>query len=1856
MADSIRNQAINLGIKIDGLDGLLKVDKQIDSIVSKVDKLNNLSAIRVPSTNNGDLDKLDEKLGNIKKDINQINHGSVAPEYNSRGIDAFTNSANGASRATRNGIKDNENYTKTFDEIVNSTDNGSKSVNDLDKKLGGLGSTSSKTTEKTNTLNKSARNTHKSFKDITSVGSSVIDTFNNMTIALVPLGVALKNAFDQSTKLADEYNVIKNLEVANDVSPKSAKKTIGQMERANRNLSLTYGLDQNDLAKGSEELIRRGYSGKQDLASHKYFAQSALATKESYNDIINSDAPVIEQFGYKNKAGNSVSKMRKYTKNVLNKMAYIADITAGDNRSFGEAFKFMGSSMHQNHQSLDTALGAVGTLSNFGINGTIAGTSLRQIISRLNRSGRSKTIKAGLADFGLTPKSLQDRRGNLLPLTTIFNMLRRGARKNKLTSSQVSGDLQEIFGQYAFNSAQVLLDNGKNFKYNVRKSQSATGKDYIGRLASKNLDSLQGQINLTKAKLKDVGMEFARDIAPTLTKVLKAINGVLTWIGKLPHPVRKAMTYFTTVGAGIGAVKIGKGLLGNVGKFFGLSTGAKKGGGILSKIVGTGAKTGGKGGWLSRVSAANDGKLFTAGNVLSVGAGAVQGGVEIAQGVDYNKKGKYAQRNKAVGKGIGSLAGTGIGFGIGAMFGLGPLGAMVGSQVGDFIGGVGGDAVTGYNMKHAPKNKFSGQNMGWSFHNWQKQVGSWWHKKNGPADNLHAFSKTFGEDWRGTGRRIGSFGKWVGDSWNGTKRNVGNFGKWASDSWHGTTRNVGNFFGGIGRGIGNVGKGIGNGVNYVLSGKIGSDAHNVWKKAITQSHYFFTSLPKNFNNLKKNVGKIWNDTWQNINNNRYVKAFKKGKLIQTGLSDIEKNTRGFRQRIGKVWNNTWKGINNNRYVKAIKKGKLIQTGLSDIEKNTRSFRQSFGKVWNGVWNGAKKHFSDFGKDVHKKWDKVWGVINNNRYVKAFKKGNLFGQIFDDVRSRFDKFKKSFQKVWGKFWDGLKNAVGGFGKWVGDSWNGTVNNIKGTINDVNYAFGGNGKVFTFGGKGKKSSKGSSSTRLAPKGRATPMGAYASGGSISKNALALVGEEGAELAYKKGSPFARLLGLNGASVEKLHSGEHILNARDTRKVLSGGLGTTLGAYAGGTNSLGTTKKVNSSYDKINEKTKSTWGSIERTTKHKVVSTKNSVLSNTKSMERSFKHNLSSIHSSALDMGEKTAKGFGKKFNKIKDYTSDAMEGTRKALNVGIAGIDKMLVQFGGNGSVIDPVKFATGSNGKLSQNTLAMINDAPVGERQESVIRDNKIMFPKGDNLILPLRKNDQVLNGSQTASLAKELGLPHFAKGSGVSNSQLAKIALANAKHPVKAFNNMFTKNVKPSGTDIKKGLISNSKGATVSLGGDWSNALWKVITGAMGESNGHGGTREAFLKYAESHFDGKPYRMGATGPDYYDCSGMVETALKHFGIDIGRTTVAMQNSSGVQYLGKDLGKTTAGDLVIYGHGSGALGHVGIIKNPAKDSMFNETVPSARVSSISGPKSMGYGYYRIKGLHDANAKTDKANTRLEKLVKSELGSSALKWISKNLGETISNGFTLAGDVSARIKSLAKALKGLDHNATKNGISAIVGNWLLESTLDPKAVNPDGGASGLGQWLGSRLTGLKAFARKRGTSWANPATQLLFALKHDSSDSSIFRSILEGKGSVTDLATKFSNEWERGGYTGAHVAKAREASQVLNHFRNGGTPTPHTKSIINEDGGEAVEFESPVHIFSKDEAERKLKLQNQQANIANKVMGARTSSPTINIKVTGNYIDSPERVNQLTGKMKSLFEEFFSEKMEEIGDNYGDDTSL
>ncbi|WP_235810635.1 hypothetical protein [Lactiplantibacillus fabifermentans] len=76
-----------------------------------------------------------------------------------------------------------------------------------------------------------------------------------------------------------------------------------------------------------------------------------------------------------------------------------------------------------------------------------------------------------------------------------------------------------------------------------------------------------------------------------------------------------------------------------------------------------------------------------------------------------------------------------------------------------------------------------------------------------------------------------------------------------------------------------------------------------------------------------------------------------------------------------------------------------------------------------------------------------------------------------------------------------------------------------------------------------------------------------GTVGRSGMALVGEQGPELAYNANKGVFRILGANGAEVSKVDGHESILNAKDTAKVLSGGYGKdkVLPGFASGTSTL-------------------------------------------------------------------------------------------------------------------------------------------------------------------------------------------------------------------------------------------------------------------------------------------------------------------------------------------------------------------------------------------------------------------------------------------------------------------------------------------------------------------------------------------------------------------------------------------------------------------------------------------------------------------------------------------------------------------
>ena len=1667
MAD-IEHLGIGINTNID-YDSLTKANETTKKFISNLGVLEKrLNRLKVPTGLSTDLNKIKASADNTAKSVSDLkgkfNGFATAGESASRRVDEATNKNVNSINKYRDAMNQ---FSPSMKRAGDTAKEASQSFNTAKGAAEKAGASMDKTRE-------SSERTATGFGKLHEAGSKLVNISTMIAASMVPVAAAFKKANDEATQLANEYNVIKNLQETGGDSAKTARRNTAAIQRENRALSIKYGVDQNELAKGSEQLIRRGYSGPQDLAAHKYFVQAAKATNESYNDIVAAAAPMLEQFGYKKKAGTSKKKMADYTRQVLNKAAYVGDVTSGSvggEGGFGNSFKMAGSILHSTGQSLSSSLAVLGTLSNFGEEGTQSGTGVRQIVSSLLGASKSKTKSAALHDLGLTAGDFFTKNGNMKQLPDVFRILHNATRGKK--SDRVQSDFKQIFGQTGFNDASILTNNYQDVANNVKAANRANSTNYITKLSNSNMNSLQNQLEKTKQLFNDVGMSFAREIAPGLANMLKLVNKVLEAVRGWPQPVKRTLGYITAITGALSTATVAKKLASNLLGIGGKSAiqGTAKGatGSASRSLIGSAlnfAKTNAIGGKLAETGLGKK-AVGLLGGTAGKGATALAGvGIAATSGVDLYKA-ITAKNSTAKFKNYGKSIGSAIGGGIGLWLG-GPASAAVGTMLGQVAGGWAGKMA-----KQFSKTKFG---------------------------------KAIGKDFRQA-------------VWS-VKQALRPLGRTVHSS------------------LGTVGK--------------------------------------EFNSLNRTVGKAWRD----LNRNKDFRAFKRNISSFFKLSIVATARFGIKE-----------------VTTIFKTG--IKVAIDVIKGLTKIFKGIVGVVKNTV-----KLVSDV---FHGRWSKVLGDA----------KGIVKGAV-KMMTGWIDTLNKVTQDIFGGIISTAKN--------VWDFVTGHDSKVSSHHENSTSVRSANKSVANMqnGQGGKHHASKSHATTIADINKSTHLGAHANG------TASLVGEAGPELAYKPYSNRARLLGARGPQITHIQAGEKILNARDTRKVMSGGLGTglILKGYAAGNTSLGkTTKKVTDDYKQIkdkstkslNELTKennSSWHKITSTTTKQAEKSRKGAINKYSDMSKGVTKQMTSLHSHVVDLASTTSKGFGKELNHMTKYAHSAMNGTIDEVNSGIKGIDRVLGQFGGNTQVIKPVKFARGSNGRLTQNTVAMVNDATTGPVQEAIVKNSgEILFPRHRNQIVGLEKGDAVLNGSQTQELAQSIGLTHFAKGSGVSHSELRKIAERAGANPAKSFADMYTSNIKSAGADFRKGAIALAKNASTHYGNPWATAMWNVINDAIGGANGKGGTREAFLKYAESTFTGVKYQLGAASRELADCSGMVMQALRHFGINIGRTTVAMQESSGVQYLGKSLSKTLPGDLVIFGHGTGAAGHVGIIKNPKTGTMFNETEPRAHVSRIADDESMGYGFYRVRGLHNAK-KSPKlsASKSLEALAKKELGSRALKWIDDNLADHDLSGLVAGKATGDHAHWMKQA-----HIPEKDwsGINYIVSH---ESGWNPRAVNPSSGTYGLGQMQSYNLHYYTAHGAK-----SNPIAQLM--------------------GIMDYIHDRYGT-----------VAKAVAFWQRNHAYAKGGDPVVGDTVLVGEHGPELAQFKQPVHVYSNEQTKHKLRASTIHKPAVSPVKREVGSHPiTININVNGNVEGKEASLRRLAQMIGDQVDQKLDVLFEHIANDGGVDES-
>ena len=685
-------------------------------------------------------------------------------------------------------------------------------------------------------------------------------------------------------------------------------------------------------------------------------------------------------------------------------------------------------------------------------------------------------------------------------------------------------------------------------------------------------------------------------------------------------------------------------------------------------------------------------------------------------------------------------------------------------------------------------------------------------------------------------------------------------------------------------------------------------------------------------------------------------------------------------------------------------GKTFKKGWDNILKASHNFLK-------GLWTGI----SNWGKDTHKWYDKF-----NSQFTKKWNNGwsnakkNLVNS-FDDMKRNtsnwgsnihkwYDDFNKNFSKNWNHGWSNAKkNLV--------NSFNGMKRNTSNWGNNIHKWYDGFNKNF------------------------------------SKN-------------WNHGWSNAK---------------KNLINSFNGMKRNTSNWGNNIHRWYDDFNK-NFSKNWNRGWSDTRKNLSNAWSRMQDRTSH-FGSAMQGWLSNFGSR---FKAGWKSLSRGVRNI-------FGDMWDAMKRLGKNAMGGLIDIVNAGISGINTVIHAFGGSSHTIKriPKRFASGTGAfsgprrAITEPTLAMVNDgfdSPETGNKEALFRPSTGEFGifQGRNTTTMLMPGDEVLNASETAMVMQGMGITHFAKGTGfmgwlggigswIGNTashlkDLFNMATKIIAHPIDYVKDIFNFKGFNSGRRAMKELASGLfDQANKNVQAFWST-LWSMVSGKLDGGGAEGGLLGAVEKYGK----GKPYVWGASGPDAFDCSGLVMYALqKAFG-------KSFPHYSGAQYNATiPVSNPQPGDLVFFG--PGGSDHVGVYAGGGKywSAMSPSSNPNIGMSAVKDGPSSNISYRRVPGLKGEGSSNDvKANNGLEAFIKKMPGLKGFWSMIDKLNGLFGIGADSADPSGFGVSRWGETIKQvaaeMHADVTGTDIAKILSMIKGESGGNPKAVqpgsDPDGDGSG------------------------------------------------------------------------------------------------------------------------------------------------------------------------------------------------------
>lgn len=403
-----------------------------------------------------------------------------------------------------------------------------------------------------------------SFGDkLTTLGSGAVNLGSTLTGAittpLVGIGVAAMTTFGN---FEQQMNRVKAISGA----------TGGQFDQLKQRaveLGASSVFSASEVAQAMENMASAGMNVNDIYSASAGVMDLAAVSGRDMGLAAEAVASAMNQFGI---AGENAT-------HVADVYAKAAADTNAETVDMAEAMKYAGPVMSSLNSSFEETAAAIGIMSNAGIKGSQAGTTLRTAMQRL--AAPTDVASKLMQSLGI---SAYNSEGQMKPISELLPHLQE--RLSGLSEEQRNNALNTLFGKESLSGMLALLDSaGPEFDGVVSGLQNSNGA--AKEMANTMNSGLSGSIENLKGKLETAAITVSERFAPYIEQLADKVGELTEWFTNLSEEQQDQIIKWGLVAAAAGPalVVFGKvaGTLGTTFKALGtVSSGIGK---VVGKVA-----------------------------------------------------------------------------------------------------------------------------------------------------------------------------------------------------------------------------------------------------------------------------------------------------------------------------------------------------------------------------------------------------------------------------------------------------------------------------------------------------------------------------------------------------------------------------------------------------------------------------------------------------------------------------------------------------------------------------------------------------------------------------------------------------------------------------------------------------------------------------------------------------------------------------------------------------------------------------------------------------------------------------------------------------------------------------------------------------------------------------------------------------------------------------------------------------------------------------------------------------------------------------------------------------------------------